>query len=206
MIIKKIINKDNNINEEFDLNLLSKEELIKLLYEHPEVISNLENKKKSIELLLCNRTFHYIPYVFAQSSFEKTLLKDILTLNIFKNSNLEIYYNGDHNISSFKIECYKHENKKMKKVGLYTPDFIIINREKNKINKVLIIETKGEGFKNQKEFLDRKEFIERDFIPFNNKKFGYKKFDYLYIEDSLNEEQIISLVKNKICDFFEEVK
>lgn len=205
-IANKIINKDNNINEEFDLNLLSKEELIKLLYEHPEVISNLENKKKSIELLLCNRTFHYIPYVFAQSSFEKTLLKDILTLNIFKNSNLEIYYNGDHNISSFKIECYKHENKKMKKVGLYTPDFIIINREKNKINKVLIIETKGEGFKNQKEFLDRKEFIERDFIPFNNKKFGYKKFDYLYIEDSLNEEQIISLVKNKICDFFEEVK
>ena len=204
-VVNKIIDKDNNVNDDLDLDSLSKEQLIKLVKENPEALLNIENNKSN-EVLLSNRTFHYIPYVFAQSSFEKLFLKDILTLDKFKNSNLEVYYNGDHYISSFRIECYKHENKKIKKIGLYTPDFLIINRKEDRVDKVLIIETKGEGFKEQKEFIDRKVFIEKDFIPFNNKKYGYKKFDYLYIEDSFDEEKIISLVKNKICDFFEEVK
>ena len=81
-------------------------------------------------------------------------MKQILTLNRFNNSNLEVYYNGDHNISSFRIECFKTEDKKIKKVGLYTPDFLVINRKNNKVNKVLIVETKGSGFSKQQEFID----------------------------------------------------
>lgn len=204
-IVDEILDKDNNINKKIDLESLSKEELIKLARENPELLTNL-GKDESNEVKLSNRTFHYIPYVFSQSGFEKSFLNYILTLNKFVNSDLEVYYNGDHNISSFRIECFKTEDRKVKKVGLYTPDFLVINRKNNKVNKVLIIETKGRGYKNQQEFIDRKNYIEKNFIPFNNKKLGYKKFDYLYIEDTLKENEIISLLNNKIYEFFKEEK
>ena len=118
IIVKEILDKDNNINNKIDLEALSKEELIRLAKENPEVLTNM-TKDESNESKLSNRTFHYLPYVFNQSSFEKNFLQDVLTLNKFKNSNLEIYYNGDHNISSFRIECFKSEDNKIKKVGLY---------------------------------------------------------------------------------------
>lgn len=206
IIVEEILDKDNNKSNKIDLESLSKEELIKLARENPEALTN-SDKDESLECKLSNRTFHYIPYVFSQSSFEKSFLKNILTLNKFvKDDLLEVYYNGDHNISSFRIECFKNEDKKVKKVGLYTPDFLIIKRLNNKVNKVLIIETKGKGYKNQQEFIDRKNYIENDFIPFNNKKIGYKKFDYLYVEDSLKENEIISMLNNKIYEFFKEGK
>ena len=204
-IVDEIIDKDNNLNKKFDLESMSKDDLSKLAKENPELLANL-GKDESVEVKLSDRTFHYIPYVFSQSAFEKSFLKQVLTLNRFNNSNLEVYYNGDHNISSFRIECFKTEDRKVKKVGLYTPDFLVIDRKDDKVNKVLIIETKGSGYKNQQEFIDRKNYIENDFIPFNNKKMGYKKFDYLYIEDTLKENEIISMLSDKIYNFFKEEK
>ena len=32
------------------------------------------------------------------------------------------------------------------------------------------------------------DYIEKEFIKFNNKKFGYNKFDYLYIEESERDD------------------
>lgn len=205
VIVKEILDKDENINNKIILESLSREELLKLVKEDSETLTRM-SKDESNESKLSDRTFHYIPYVFSQSSFEKTFLKDILTMNKFKNSNLEIYYNGDHNISSFRIECFKIEDKKIKKVGLYTPDFLVISRKDNKAHKVLIIETKGTGYKNQQEFIDRKNYVEKDFIPLNNKKLGYKKFGYLYIQDSLNENEIMTLLNDKMSEFFKEEK
>ena len=124
----------------------------------------------------------------------------------FISDNLEVYYNGDRNIASFKIECYKKEKERIKKIGLYTPDFLIIKREKNIINKVLIVETKGEGFATQQDFIDRRNYVESDFIKFNNKKYGYSKFDYLYIEDTLKDNDIIEKLNEKIKIFFKEEK
>ena len=98
------------------------------------------------------------------------------------------------------------ENERIKKIGLYTPDFLIIKREKNMINKVLIVETKGKGFSTQQEFLDRRNYVENDFIKFNNKKYGYSKFDYLYIEDTLKDNDIIEKLNEKIKNFFKEEK
>ena len=200
LIVKEILDKDNNIKK-IDLESLTKEEIIKLAKENPELLTNLGKEK--IEVKLSNKTFHYIPYIFSQSSFEKSFFQQILTLDKFQNSDLQVYYNGDKNISSFKIECFKKENKKITKVGLYTPDFLIIKKD---LNKVLIIETKGQGFKNEQGFMDRKNYIEKFFIPFNNKLMGYEKFDYLYIEDTLKENEIISLLNDKITNFFKEEK
>lgn len=179
--------------------------MINLAKTNPEALTG-SAKDESPELSLCNRTFHYIPYVFNQSKFEKNFMSDLLRLNRFKSSDLEVYYNGDHNISSFRIECFKTEDRKTKKIGLYTPDFLVIERKDNKINKVLIIETKGQGFRSQQEFIDRKNYIEKEFVPFNNKKLGYKKFDYLYIEDTLKENEISDILNNKIHEFFKEGK
>lgn len=203
-ITAKILDKDKNGNKEIRLDKLSKNQLLELVKNNPEALMN----KKSddiLELKLKGQTFHYIPYVFNQSSFEKLFLEKTLSLSKFTSNNLEVYYNGDHNIASFRIECYKTENKITKKVGLYTPDFLIIRRNNdNIIDKVLIIETKGRGFNEQSEFIDRRNYIEKEFIKFNNKKYGYNKFDYLYIEDTLTDNEITNKLNDKLYEFLKE--
>lgn len=205
-ITKKILENDIKENDKINLDDLSKEQLLDLVKNNPEALLN-KSREEILELKMKDKTFHYIPYVFSQSLFERNFLEKVLTFYKFTSNNLEIYYNGDHNIASFRIECYKTEDKVVKKVGLYTPDFLIIRRDKsNKIDKVLIIETKGQGFKNQQEFIDRRNYIEKEFIKFNNNKFGYNKFDYLYIEDTLNEDQIMSKLNDKLYEFLKEGK
>ena len=138
---------------------------------------------------------------------EKKFLEAVLSLKRLDSDNLEIYYNGDKNIASFRIECFKTENKVVKNVGMYTPDFLVIRRDnKKKIDKVLIIETKGKGYIDQEEFKDRRNYVENEFIKFNNKKFGYKKFDYLVVDDGLEKDKIKSEVNKKLHEFFEEEK
>lgn len=205
-ITSKVLIRDKNGDTKINFDKLSKEQLLDLVKNNPEVLLN-KNKNDVLELKMKDKTFHYIPYVFNQSSFEKTFLEKVLSLNRFTSNNLEIYYNGDHNIASFRIECYKTENRVLKKVGLYTPDFLIIRRDNdNKIDKVLIIETKGKGYKEQSEFIDRRNYIEKEFIKFNNKEFGYNKFDYLYIEDTLTDSQIVSKLNDKLYEFLKEGK
>lgn len=202
-LTKKILDKDKG-NKNINLDKLSREELLKLL-QTPEYLKSLSDENTK-ELRVKDKTFHYIPYVFNQSSFEKEILENILSMRNFISNNLEVYYNGDRNIASFKIECYKKEKERIKKIGLYTPDFLIIKREENKISKVLIVETKGKGFATQQEFIDRKNYVENEFIKFNNEKYGYLKFDYLYIEDTLKSNDIIRKLNEKIINFFKEEK
>lgn len=200
-----ILDRDNNIPE-IDIANLTPEDFKKTALAHPEIILKLY-QEESIVIKNREKTFHYLPYVFNQSLFEKTVLEKILSMNKFTNSKLEIYYNGDHNIANFKIDCYKTEDKKIKKVGLYTPDFLVIRRnDNNEIEKILIIETKGKGYSEQQEFKDRREYVEKEFIKFNNKKYGYNKFDYLYIEDTLKEKEIFCLINSEIDKFFKEEK
>ena len=116
--------------------------------------------------------------------------------------NLEVYYNGDGNLTEFRIQCSKIENGSRKNVGIYTPDFLIIQRREGKIYKVVIVETKGSLYSHDPNFIDRRNFMENDFLRLNNEKFGYKKFDYLYLEDSMSTNLMINAVNEKIKDFF----
>ena len=195
----KILDKDKE-NKNVNLDELSREELLKLI--KLKSLSDADEK----ELRVKDKTFHYIPYVFAQSSFEKEVLENILSIESFISDNLEVYYNGDRNIASFRIECYKNEKGKIKKIGFYTPDFLIIKRKEDEINKILIVEAKGKGFEKQPDFVDKKNYTENEFIKFNNKKYGYSKFDYLYIEQKLKETDRIRKINEKIKDFFKEEK
>jgi hypothetical protein len=149
-----------------------------------------------------NKTLHYLPYNFMQSTFEMNFLKQVLQLDIFKNGNLEIYYNGERHLTTFKILCYTQKSNGWKYVGEYTPDFLIIQRENSAIYKALIVETKGKGFAEQSEFLLRKKFMETEFLRMNNEKFDYRKFDFAYFGDDTSWDNNLTYLSNKISNFF----
>ena len=148
-----------------------------------------------------DKTYHYLPYK-TDSEFEQKFLNDILASRPFKDKKLEVYYNGDEVLTEFTIKTYKWNEHAWVYLGNYTPDFIILKRTTNKIDKVLIVETKGEGF--AKNFAEKKNFMEKFFIPKNNEKFGYEKFEFLYLQDDVSNSERINITIDKIEKFFKE--
>lgn len=162
--------------------------------------------KETINPLIAqkDKSFHVLPYNF-DSKFETQLLEKIMGLTDFKDSQLEIYFNGERGITEFVIDCYAKKGKRWNKVGKYTTDFLIIKRDSdNAIHKALIIEAKGEGFAHDEKFIKRKIFIETEFLALNEDKFGYKKFDFLYLEDSESLNDNIFKVNERITHFFKD--
>lgn len=150
-----------------------------------------------------NRSFHYLPY-HTDSGFERTFLKEVLALAEMESLDLEVYYNGDRAMTEFKIKCYRRAYGAWRYVGMYTPDFLIIQRKDGEIYKAIIVETKGAIYAGDPTFQDKRAFMEGAFLRQNNEAFGYERFEYLYLEDSFPEEERIRLTHEKICEFFEE--
>ncbi|MCH8012861.1 MAG: DEAD/DEAH box helicase family protein [Candidatus Marinimicrobia bacterium] len=123
-----------------------------------------------------DRTFHYIPYNFWQSGFERDILKEVLMLEDFTNRQLEIYYNGERGLTGFVITCfaktcpeYKRRNGNgWKPIGKYTPDFLIVKRKEKELHKILIIETKGSVYANDPVFNKKKKYISSEFLKLNH--------------------------------------
>lgn len=153
-----------------------------------------------------NNSFHYLPYNFGgsgSSGFEIQALQETLRLADFKTKELEIYYNGERGLTEFVINCFAKEGKYWKNIGKYTTDFLIVNRTvKDKIHKALLIETKGALYAQDKVFQKKKNYIETEFLKLNQEKFGYQRFDFLYLEDSKNIAANIAKLNNKINQFF----
>jgi hypothetical protein len=147
-----------------------------------------------------DRTFHFLPYKF-DSGFEKDFLVEALTLEILKEKGLEIYFNGEKDITDFRIACYTAKNNRAK---TYTPDFLIIERKGDAIHKILILETKGSGFAEQSEFKLRRKFVEDKFLAFNNERFKYDRFDYLYLTDADTMNDNLAKLDKKVKEFFSE--
>ncbi|MEI0491753.1 DEAD/DEAH box helicase family protein [Brachyspira intermedia] len=194
--IEKIIYEDNNelVLTEKDKQLI--EELKKT--GNADIAKLMENKKTPHKYK--DKTYHYIPYK-TDSRFEIKFFNMIVSLDIFHSYNLEIYYNGDDILTDFKIKTYKKTNNNWKYIGLYVPDFLIIKRENSEIKKILIAETKGEIYSYS--FNDKKEFM-KDFIINNNKKFNYNRFEFLYLEDSMKDDELKNNIIEKIQVFFGE--
>ena len=150
-----------------------------------------------------DRSFHYLPYR-TDSSFEQIFLKEVLSLDEIENLGLEVYYNGDRAMTEFRIKCYKQTGSNWSYVGIYTPDFLIIKRKDGRIHKIIVVETKGEIYANDPAFKDKKTFMEKEFSKRNNTAYGYERFDYLYLEDTLSERDRLILTYQKICKFFKE--
>jgi hypothetical protein len=53
--------------------------------------------------------------------------------------------------------------------------------------------------------MDTKKFMEDDFIKINKEAFGYKKFDFLYLEDSVSLGDNLVIMDEKIREFFDEL-
>ena len=146
-----------------------------------------------------NQTYHYLPYRF-DSSLEKDYFSTEI-IPLIKDKNLEIYFNGDDTLTEFKINCYNKVGGQWRYIGRYVPDFLLLGRNAEKqIDKVIIIETKGEGF--AAKFADKRKFMETEFVKKNNEKFGYRRFEFLYLEDTMNAEQRRQKTLQTIKDFF----
>lgn len=149
-----------------------------------------------------DRSYHYLPY-HVDSAFEAVFLNEVLTQQRIREHNLEVYYNGDGQFTEFRIDCFKkNAHGQWKYIGRYTPDFLIVKRQDDKIHKVLIVETKGALYAQDEAFKDRRAFVEGQFLKQNEEKFGYRRFDYLYLEDSLSDSERINKTNDIINKFF----
>ncbi len=145
-----------------------------------------------------SQSYHYLPYRFDSSLEQHFLSEEILPL--IKEKALEVYFNGDDTLTEFKINCYSKSGKNWRYIGRYVPDFLLLSRnELKQIDKVIIIETKGEGF--AAKFKDKLDFMS-EFVKKNNDMFGYQRFDFLYLEDTLTPEQRRQKTLMAIKDFF----
>ena len=148
-----------------------------------------------------NRIYHYLPYR-TDSSFEIKFYNDVSNFALLSELDLEVYYNGDRAMTEFKIRCYKKSGSKWSYIGIYTPDFLIIKRKDGKIHKAIIVETKGEIYAKDETFKDKRAFMENQFINQNNSAFGYDRFEYLYLEDTISENDRITKTYTKMKEFF----
>lgn len=149
-----------------------------------------------------DRSYHYLPY-HVDSDFESVFLHEVLTQQCVHDHDLEVYYNGDGQFTEFRIDCFKkNAHDQWKFIGRYTPDFLIVKRKDDRIHKALIVETKGALYAQDESFHDRRAFVEGQFLKQNEEKFGYKRFDYLYLEDSLSESERINKTNDIINKFF----
>lgn len=145
-----------------------------------------------------DRTFHYLPY-HLDSKFEEDYFNSVIN-HLQSVPDIEFYFNGDETLTDFRIRCYAKHGKTWKRLNDYYPDFVMLTRTPdNTINKIVIIETKGEGFAGK--FGERKQFMENIFLKFNNEKYGRDRFKFLYIEDTLDKETRLKKTINIIDTF-----
>lgn len=149
---------------------------------------------------LDNRTYHYLPY-HLDSPLEKDYLGSVMDhLKSKEMASVEFYFNGDEFLTDFRIRCYARRGSTWKMLGYYYPDFILLTRNSdNSINKIVIVETKGEGYAGK--FEPRRHFMDEIFVKLNNKEFGRDRFAFLYIEDTLNKEERLLKTIDKIKNF-----
>ena len=154
-------------------------------------------KKKHGLPVGCERSYHYLPY-HMDSKLEIDFLRELLPEDILRQKNLEVYYNGDRSLTEFRIKCYEKKGRDYRYVGLYTPDFLILQRAAGKIVRAVIVETKGGLYGNDPRFIKRRQFMETIFRKLN------PNFDYLYLEDGLPSYERRKRTYDKIKNFFQE--
>lgn len=152
-----------------------------------------------------DRTFHYLPHNFSSSEYEKKFFEELLQLKYLNESGIEVYYNGNRHLGGFTIECYVRsgESKQWHRIGNYTTDFLLIKRDgKNKLNQLMMIETKGKIYEHSPDFQDRQEFVDKEFVKQNNKKFGYEKFNFICLTDDKPVGDQAQVLETRAKKFF----
>lgn len=148
-----------------------------------------------------DNTYQYIPYQF-DSTFEQDFYEMVMELKEVADLGLGVYYNGDRTVADFRIECFKGSGTSWKKVGLYTPDFLIVQRCNERIDKALIVETKGKGYADDERFVARREFVEDVFVPGNDEHFDEDRYRYYFVGQDQSEEEMRRSTRGILRDFF----
>ena len=144
------------------------------------------------------QTYHYLPYRFDSGLEHDYFIRTLIPL--LTDRKLEYYFNGDDTLTEFKIDCYRRSQGGWRYIGKYVPDFLLISRDaEGKIHKIAIVETKGEGF--AAGFTGRREFM-GEFVRANNERFGYERFRFLYLEETLKPDEQAERTMGIINDFF----
>lgn len=131
-----------------------------------------------------SKTFHYLPYR-TDSAFERTFFATALATDELRRKGLEVYYNGDGPFTEFVIQCYEKVDGRLEPVGRYTPDFLILSRDasRRKVEKCLIVETKGTLYANDPGFISRRRFMEGLFKARQNAQADCPAYEYLCLEE-----------------------
>ncbi len=148
-----------------------------------------------------DRSYHYLPYRTG-SSFERELLAEALHRAELTERDLEIYYNGDASLTEFRIRCYRRlptsQGGGWTSVGLYTPDFLILHRDKASciIDACLILETKGDLYAGDPAFQKRKFFTAGEFLRLNANRSGVPRFQYLCLDEKTDwQRKLVDTIK-----------
>lgn len=164
-----------------------------------EIQTMVKGKLPKDEFPERNQTYHYLPYRF-DSNMEREYFVDGLR-PLLKGKQLEYYFNGDETLTEFKIRCYKKVGKHWQYDGLYYPDFLVLSRDaEGKIDRICIIETKGEVYASK--FKERLRFMREEFVPRNNEAFHRERFQFLYLEDTDSVEVRMAKTVRMLKEFF----
>jgi len=146
-------------------------------------------------------SYHYLPYRFDSGLEHDFFTEHAIPLKELKERGLEVYFNGDEQLTEFKIECYERKSDgSWDEVGGYVPDFLVLQRTSaGELHRVLIIETKGEGF--ERNFAEKQAFMEGAFKADNHDHEGYPDFEFLYLPQQKKDSHS-RMLREKITEFF----
>ena len=162
---------------------------------------NFGDKLLSAEARHRDATYQYLPYRF-DSSLERDFFRDLLAS--VQEQHLEMYFNGDEQFTSFIIKPYKVKGNDWEALQQYVPDFLVLSRrEDGSIDRVLIIETKGQLYADS--FKDKRDYMTGTFLELNSNRKGLPEFEFLYLEadkDNKNLPQLEAKTRDTIKTFF----
>ena len=123
----------------------------------------LEQETGDTERRESDRTYHLLPY-HMDSTLERRFFEAAKGHHALDKYNLILLYNGDRAHTDFHIDCYTRQGDQWRAIGIYTPDFLFLKKEGNRIVRALIIETKGTVFATDPDFVSRRDFMDTWFV------------------------------------------
>lgn len=165
-------------------------------------ITQASTKKRFDEIKGKNkdRMFNYYP-LKTGSDYEIHMIVKMLNDSCIDDSKYELYYNGytggNKYVEGKTVELEKFQI--LTDVGIYTPDFLLLKLNGDDVQKILIIETKGETYENSEEFFAREEFVKTHFLSDKDNK---EVFEYIRIGDVESDASAYNDLTKKIKTFF----
>ena len=126
-----------------------------------------------------DRTYHLLPY-HMDSSLERRFFEAVRGHYLLEKYGLTLLYNGDRAHTDFKIRCYVRRGEAWRFVGEYTPDFLFLQKQGDRIVRALIVETKGQLFAQDEGFQLRRAFMEQTFVKEQGDaapRYAYRVYD-----------------------------